>query len=1524
MGNQKYRRLATGWVALVLFALAFATPALAATWAPTVAYETKLSQDRTIQTTHVMFPILGDEDSLLFGDIHSVTTRGYSWEVNFGIGYRWLMPDGESLLGTYAFYDRRHILPTDSVWQQITLGVERITRNTSMRFNVYLPRQEHLLVSSTITDAIVIRGNNLIYQEASTNVYETALRGFDVGFTHRVQGPLNLHVSGTAFHFFAPDVPNVTGARLRVENVVEDIFRIPGSSFTLGFDAQYDTLRGSETFVGLGVRIPLGGSGTRADGAADSDLLERMMDPVERDIDIVTASTVPIREVENESTPVNAETGEELGVIWFIEEGASDTGAGTQDDPISIAGLLGSDRFGENQVIVAQGENAIQLGEQSLTLLPGQVLLSGGGSILLQSPNCRTLEFRVDGNPTTLTTENDIPLVTVSGNNTIRSIRLKGGAYGIYGTDVFGNVEISDVEITDTIWTGIDLDASEGTSFHVRIEDSQIDVSGPFGVLISATSVGQTTVEMIRNQISALSFGVTVTVLSGENAEVLFADNRITTVAEDAIVSSGGQIILFTSGTSSIDAHGNFVEVENQGGSDGIGLLLYAIGTDARISATENDIITKGAVSQALFVEAGDSAGLAGTALVEVHQNRIESEQRGIQVNVFNQLNSAVSIHGNDVVSGNSGITMNIASLGNTTVDVHHNTVRAGLAAIAALIGTVDGNASVHITNNDLEANDNGMLVEVTAGRESSVVVEDNHLQLSPSLAANTAGAGIYVRSAGLLNATIQVHRNEVTVESDDESEGVVSGILLLGVGGQSSEIHAADNVVEGDKHTDGLFASAITTGEYGDDEPTASVLLERNQITTGGIGLHAEAASPGGTTLEIHDNVVDAANVNTFLLISSGNASLSMSGNQLISSVNQIAIGAPVDSTLQSATVNIADNELRGQAVGLVLQLHDVGDAAIDIVRNAISSTHTGLLLRTRSNGDVSLRLTENNIASAGPVAADMVVAAEGAVDIAIEENQIRATNGSGLVLVAQGNQELLVTVSDNNVTVDQHGLLLLLYSENMAGIHVFDNTIDALGFGLGIEIATAPQSAGSDDSNSNDGEELGPGELSDAPLSFALIEGNDITAAVGIDVLVASAGIAHLTIIENEVDALIGGIGGVAVGDVLGNAEIVNNTVLNAEQGIFGGAGSLNEARLVIGGNVVHASELGIRGDLYGGNSALGWLEGNEVTASTGILLTSYHTEPELLTEGQTTLVLVSNLVNAESLGIGAFGLGRGDVHIFAEGNVVSGAELGIGVGAVSVGGNASVNVGWNTVYSNRLGVLAFAGAYADASATVTDNQVTSECLGIIAASLSYQGTATTTVADNEILGCNTLIAAAVSLLGDAQLTIRSNQVDSLGTGILGLALAGGDAVAVVEENNVISEAIGIGVIGLARGDTSILISENEVSGASLGIGAVGLSVGSTEISILNNTVVAQSVGIGAFAGGLGGASLSIAGNSVVGNLGVLARTLSLLGIDNQLSFTGNSVIYGETAWDLDAWSKSGTPTISEDDNSAEPARG
>ena len=374
-------RQAIGLCALASFSASTSAQLAPLKWAPHIDLEAKPGSKRTLGEVDFFLPLHQDARTLVFANVRARMDDASSREGNLGLGVRQMQANGWNL-GAYAYFDRRRT-ENDNYFNQTTLGLEALGRDFDLRANTYLPvgaRARNLPeVSTAFLSGASIQVNTDLREER-------ALKGFDLEagwrtplFDSEEGRQLRLYAGG---YRFSDEFTTVQGPRLRLELALDQMPELGNGRIYLGVETQHDNVRGTQSFLSIRLRIPLGKENAYSNRLTAQE--RRMTAPVMRDVDIVTQSRV--KATVNE-TAANTTSGQSITVI----NSATVTGAAL---PGAVAAA------GNNSTVILAGTFNTTT---TTTLQTGQTLM-GAGSLDVRTPSGRTA---------TLTT----PTATINGSN---------------------------------------------------------------------------------------------------------------------------------------------------------------------------------------------------------------------------------------------------------------------------------------------------------------------------------------------------------------------------------------------------------------------------------------------------------------------------------------------------------------------------------------------------------------------------------------------------------------------------------------------------------------------------------------------------------------------------------------------------------------------------------------------------------------------------------------------------------------------------------------------------------------------------------------------------------------------------------------------------------------------------------------------------------------------------------------------------------------------------------------------------
>ena len=384
---------------------------------------------------NLFLPFYQQPGSFWFADLRGIWDDQQAAEGNFGIAHRRLR--GDWILGAYGFYDLRHTQFNNN-FNGVTLGVEALNLDWEGRLNWYLPeggsqRADELNAATLVGDTIVVQEGleqalygfdgeigRLLWRPGGG--YDAEVRGFIGGFFFENSGPVNVSFGGP---------------RARLEGRLFDLPLLGlGSRVTLEARVQYDDVRDFQGLASIALRIPLGG-GRRFGGGQLSPIERRMLSPIRRDEDIVTATGL----AEQEQAVLVGN-----GADGLVLSGITEINSATVDVATAVAG-------GSNIALITENVTT----DAPVVLNPNQIL---AGTIAVRG--------QTSGVPATFGTQ---PILTGAGlaagqgavqvadNSVVTGLDIVSDQQGIVGNNVTG-FTIANNTINATAGDAINLNGS--------------------------------------------------------------------------------------------------------------------------------------------------------------------------------------------------------------------------------------------------------------------------------------------------------------------------------------------------------------------------------------------------------------------------------------------------------------------------------------------------------------------------------------------------------------------------------------------------------------------------------------------------------------------------------------------------------------------------------------------------------------------------------------------------------------------------------------------------------------------------------------------------------------------------------------------------------------------------------------------------------------------------------------------------------------------------------------------------------
>lgn len=1390
------KRIARALVLLLLVQLVSANVALAGEWQPTLHIDQRTGTDRSSISFRLMAPLTQEEDRMLFADLRGVFTNDPSREGNLGLGYRWIPEGGQGIYGVYGFADRRQTA-SGNLWDQITAGFEWIGLNTDVRFNAYFPRTAPQLMSSLVDDKILVSGTTLIYEDALLNTYEAALGGFDASITRRLTrlgGDTRVTLRG--FHFTGDHVPPLTGANLRLETRIHDVLDIPGAQLIVGVEGQTDTLRGGQGFLTLGLSVPFG-AGSVASGDKEDDLRARMMEPIQRDIDIVVAPSVRERVVESHSDPIDVVTGEKVTGILFIAASGQADAEGSPGHPLNVEGVNArlAEAYEEGiagVLVIPVGSDDIHTGE-GLFLMPGNILMSKGRLVFESSATGRQVTFARDEDATVLVNDDANPVIVVTQDNRIIGIETAGGQFSVFGQEVAGSFYFEGLNLADAALGAISLSTATGAALDFRLVDSAISGSG--GVELVLEGPADTMVEIARSTIDVggngalwlwggvagdLSYVVTDSVITSEGTGVVlalegvygtfvsqFADSEITSRLGSTLslaALEGVSISFENSSVTSLEEYvavyagsGAGVQFRAEGSSfEAAGEVVvgtYASNASTAISLT-NSTVTAG---DTLIIEAkaeSDSAAdsLGVTGIVQVAGGSLQAE-------------SDVALR----ALGSGGAVVLVGSLedGDTSTSV---TSAAGSVVFDVLSG--EGRAGIGLLSTEVEAAEDIRLLAASEGEDGGIEVlvgalfEDawpTSLHAGRNIEASLTGsdAGMYVAGSNLTAGesawfNISASEGDGVFMSSASTVIAEAGVVDLAV------TAGADAIIE----IYGAGSPATYIAEQGINLQAAGVdaawvIIEDEHVQVENGAFQATASAAGSAAVEISRTAMAVAgDVAMTVNAVEGEAAVSLQDNTVSSAEGQLVVQADGDS----AVVALAGNDV-STAEYVDIYAAGYGDVELTLAGNTLMAEQDAAVVVAlySQQGPIDGSITGNTVRARQAEEG----AEENQLGIGIlvwAETEAEGEGAGGITFVAAGN-DIEATGLSSPAGVDEYpvGLAVMAWTaDGGIDVTVEDNQVTAGGTGIAVEGETSRGGVSITIADNtvtiNEEDALYLSATTDGGNITARVLGNTLTGGgQGINADLDSAeGDIDFAVYENAANV---GAWGLAVmletgaGDV--HFSVTDNTFTAGFYGIEAyvdayGAWGVVDAE--IARNIIETGGYGIGFDVSGGNSggifglALD-IEENLVrgvdgeSPQAGILVWADSDDDAVFEIG-----LAANTMEVADLGIGVFTEvdSDGQVQVHVESNDVSGIggqnpRYGILIEVdVDEEGEIRTAVYDNSVQADEvgIGVTNIIGYQGDIDISVADNHVGSHWDGVIVdAEVEGHGTIDIFVGYNDI---------------------------------------------------------------------------------------------------------------------------------------------------------------------------------------------
>jgi hypothetical protein len=494
----------------------------------------------------VFLPLWQRSDRLVFADLRGNINEDVNYQGNFGLAYRQLLPN-DWIAGGYGFFDVART-EFENTFFEGSAGVELLSRDWEVRANGYLPGGGNERVRRGFTQLPAGGGSRLVWQE----IDERALAGVDLEGGWRVpvfapDGESDLRVFVGGFYYHGPSgYDDLAGPQVRVELRLFDLPYLPaGSRFEVGGEYRWDDERGSWGAGSLRLRIPIhfGGYG------------EQKLEPMQRRMvdRIVRNGVTTTRRVENER--LLGPTGIPIADLAYTDgntEGDARTvpTAGEVETAIDVAGVGG--------IIVALDQTGPidpLNDDEPIALLPGQIMMGGGSSIVLTSSSGPHVFTAPGGRGLFQATDPLEALFRLADDNQLLSVDLDGGYNGVQALG--DRVSVYDVNISGNIATGAIFADANGVRW---LGDDGVFRASTIGDVIDTSVFGAAAVEWHgdRGLMEDISIG-------DVSSDAGFVPSMITWEGDDGVIRNvtGGDVTSQGSEVRAIWILGERISLDN-------------------------------------------------------------------------------------------------------------------------------------------------------------------------------------------------------------------------------------------------------------------------------------------------------------------------------------------------------------------------------------------------------------------------------------------------------------------------------------------------------------------------------------------------------------------------------------------------------------------------------------------------------------------------------------------------------------------------------------------------------------------------------------------------------------------------------------------------------------------------------------------------------------------------------------------------------------------------------------------------
>ena len=625
------------------------------------------------------------------------------------------------------------------------------------------------------------------------------------------------------YHYDASGFEKVSGPKLRLEMRFHDlpIFSSfsQGSRVTLGAEYKEDSVRGSESFGLVQLRIPFGGKVKNKKRNLNS-LEKRMMETVKRDDDIITSE----RQGDTLIPLLNPKTGQVINIVEIIDAST-----------VNVASTVAT--AGQNSLIIADGsQGSINVGGTTVNTSPGQIIVGGGQLITLQAqkPNGSVIDMSYtplgqrgsisrtgSGELIYVNNDDDVTIAGVdlagarpirinnSQNVDVKNTNILSSAVNRQGAYIYNNssVNFENVSISNTGRQGLLMTSNSTGTF----SNLKVDNSGREGVYLTSNSTSVFNNLSISNtssegfEIANSSAIVTNANISDTNREGFSIRNGSTVTADNIDISK--------TGSEAIEVYNSVLNLSNSSIKD-IDVNANRDGIYATNNATLNldNIVIDNVTSQGIITTNNTTSSINNTTISNVgHQGLYFSGNSNANLNnvdiinagrqgLYTNIATLISMDVNIVNANNQG-----AYLYNSTATINDIRIQGagqqGIYLNRNTSATIDnaviqgsGREGLYVRDSDLVLT-NASISDITASAnlDGIFIYRDSNVSLNSVNVSNVTGDSVQVHGTAALNPTVVANnfsisnsgrygiintRGDLTLNNASISNSVFDGIL--------------------------------------------------------------------------------------------------------------------------------------------------------------------------------------------------------------------------------------------------------------------------------------------------------------------------------------------------------------------------------------------------------------------------------------------------------------------------------------------------------------------------------------------------------------------------------------------------------------------------------------------------------------------------------------------------------------------------------------------------------------------------